>query len=162
VYNVLEVRTVNTRQIEANEWRLLPRRPQRVSISSPKRSDTIAATLLADVDEAKAALQDISPVARVAHFTPEASSRCTPFNALELPRMLALVIVSQLGENVVETFPPLMRENIGWCISCHNFFRTLFDAIYVCSRTITMLPIHAADITELGATSASFRRSAKL
>jgi hypothetical protein len=72
-----------------------------VSTPSPLRSDTIAATLLADVDIAETALQDIFPVPRIAHLTPKAPSRLTPVNALELPRMLALVIVLQLGENLV-------------------------------------------------------------
>jgi hypothetical protein len=108
--------------------RLESLRPQ-VTLSLSFESDSIATTLLADVDVAKAALQDVFPVSRVAHFTPKAPSRLTPVNALKSSRMFTLVIVLQLGEYLVETFEPLLKRDIRRCVPLHNLFCALFDAI---------------------------------
>jgi hypothetical protein len=90
----------------------------------------------------------------VAHLAPETASGRTSNYALETARMLALVIVLQFGEDLVESFASLLREDIRWCISCHNLFRSLFDSVDVSCLATAILPFDTADIAELCATNA--------
>jgi hypothetical protein len=98
----------------------------------------------------------------VAHFTPEAPTWLIRVDTLKSSRMLALVIVLQFGEHLVEAYQSFMGKNIGRCIPVHNLICALFDAINVGRRAFAVLPVYAADITELCATFASLKGSAKV
>jgi hypothetical protein len=105
-------------------------------------------------------LQDVFPVPCVAHLTPKAPSRPVPVDTLKPSRVLTLVIVLQLSEHLVETYQSFMGKNIGRCVPVHNLICALFDAINVGWRAVAVLPVYAADITELCATFASWKSSA--
>jgi hypothetical protein len=96
----------------------------------------------------------------VAHLTPEATTRPIPVDTLKRRRMLALVIVLQFGEHLVETYQSFMGKNIGRCIPVHNLICALFDAINVGRRAVAIFPVYAANITDLCATFASWKRAA--
>jgi hypothetical protein len=88
--------------------------------SSPSalRSDTVAATLLADAHEAMAALCNVFSMLCVAHITPEAPMWPIPVDTLKPSRMLALVIVLQYGEHLVEMYQSFMGKNFGAVLPC--------------------------------------------
>lgn len=117
--------------------------------------DAIAAALFTYIDVAMAALQDISMVTCVAHLAPETASRRTRFYALESARMLAFVVVLQFCKDLIESCASLIRGNVRWRISFHDFFCSLFDPVDVSCLTPAILPFNAADIAEFCATNAS-------
>jgi hypothetical protein len=53
-----------------------------------------------------------------------------------------------------------MGQYIGRCIPLHYLLCALFDAINIGRRAAAVLPVYAADVTELCATSTSWKRSA--
>jgi hypothetical protein len=119
------------------------------------RLDAITATLLADIYEAMAALQDILVVPGIAHLAPEAPARRTPIDALEATRVLTFVIILQLREDLVEPRKPLVRKDVRRCVSIHDLVGSLFDAIDVCWSACAVLPLHTTYVAELCATYAT-------
>jgi hypothetical protein len=115
----------------------------------------MATTLFADIDITVTTPQYVFVVSGVAHFTPKAPSRLAPVYALEAPRMLALVVVLQFGEYLVDSRKSLMRKDVWWCIPRHDLFCALFDAVDVGRCTVAVLPIDAADVAKFCTTETS-------
>lgn len=111
--------------------------------------NAIAATVLANIDVAVAALQDILIMPSITQLTPESSPGCTIEDALESSRMFALVVLLKFIENRFDELAPFDRSKIG-CISQYNLLGTLSNAIGVCCCAITFLPGRTTDIAKLG------------
>jgi hypothetical protein len=120
--------------------------------------NTIATAFLANVDETTTALRDVPVMPCVTHLAPEASSRLPKVDTLEAARVFAFVVISKLGEDLVDSFAPLVREEIGRRISLHNLFGALFNAVDVCGRAGAGLPRGTADVAEFGAARAAANR----
>jgi len=122
---------------------------------SRSSSDTVATAVFADVDIAVAALQDVLVVACIAHLASEASPRRAIKNALEASRMLAFMIILQLGSYPVNTQTPLIRKYVRSSVSVHDLFCTLYDAIGICRTATAFFPARATLVAELRTTLAS-------
>jgi hypothetical protein len=112
-------------------------------------SDAVATAVFADINIAVAALQDVLVMACVAHLASEAPPRRAMKDALKASRMLAFMIVLQLGEDPVNTNTPLTRKYVRTSVSFHNLLGTLFDAIRICSNAFAFLPAHTTHVAEL-------------
>jgi hypothetical protein len=112
-------------------------------------SDAVATAVFADINIAVSALQNVPVMACVAHLASEAPSRRAMKDALKASRMLAFMILLQLGEDPVNTNTPLIRKYVRTSISVHNLLGTLFDAIGICHNTFAFLPAHTTHVAEL-------------
>jgi len=118
--------------------------------------DAITATLFTDVDEALTASQDVLPVPGIAYLASKAPSRRAVGDSLETTRMLTLVVMLEILENLMESCKSLVGQDVWGCISFHNLFCSFFNAIDVCCSATTVLPLYATYIAEFGAANASF------
>lgn len=117
--------------------------------------DAVATAVLADVDIAAAALQDVLVMACIAHLASETSPGRAMEDALEAPRMLAFMIVLQFGGDPVNILTPHIRKYVRFSVSVHDLFCTLYDTIGVCCTATAFLPACATLVTELGLAVAS-------
>jgi hypothetical protein len=111
-------------------------------------SDPVPATILADVHVAAAALQDILVVSCLAHFTLKAPPRPVRKDALKTTGVLALVVVLEVSEDLVDACASLVGEHVCRCVSVDDFLRALFDAVDVGGCTVAIFPVYAADVAE--------------
>ncbi|KAI8930946.1 hypothetical protein NX059_011961 [Plenodomus lindquistii] len=125
------------------------------SVSYAVDSNTIAATLLTDIDKAEAALKNVSVVTSITQLASETASGRIRIYALKTPRMLTLVIFLQLGEHLVESGASMMRKYVFWHVSCHDFFSSLFDSVYISRIAPAILPFNATNVAKLCLTFAS-------
>jgi len=94
-------------------------------------------------------------MACVTHLASKTFPRCAMKDALKASRMLAFVIVLQLGEDPVNTLTPHIRKYVWFSVSLYDLFCTLYDAIRVCCTATAFLPACATLVTELSLAVAS-------
>jgi len=121
--------------------------------------DAVPTTLFAHIYVTPAALQDILVVSNIAHLALEAPPRPVPVDALKTPRMFTLVVVLELRKYLADALQPLLRENVRWCVSLHNFFCALLDAVDIGCCTVAVLPIRTTYVAKFGATETPSKRS---
>jgi hypothetical protein len=84
----------------------------------------------------------------------------TPPKALEPSRVLAFMILDELGAHLFDSTLSFYRWEYSSGIAINNFFCSLFNSIHICNLTLASLPFRTTYIAKLCFANASENRSA--